>query len=512
MSSLVQLSPEIAVIFTVFLVLLTDLFPSHGAADPAAPAGTGSRKSAYALSLLGLLVALGLTEYLTVGLDGNFSASELYPSLSRVLVVDSVALFLKGVVLLLSLMAVGLSSGSFSEEQRHPGEYYLLLLVATLGEMMAISSRELLTFFIAFELLSLPLYMLAGFRRYSSESAEAGVKYFITGAISSAFMLYGISWIYGSLRTTVFTEMPQRYAELTSFPSGLLVGILMMTVAFAFKVSAAPFHNWAPDVYSGAPTTVVAYLSTAPKVAMVGVMLRFYWTMAPGFLVLGSAWLALFCLLALFSMTIGNLCALAQTNLKRMMAYSGVAQIGYLMLGLASCSLPHVSHHGAGFLGISSSLFFVAIYGVSNLGAWAIVGIVERQSGSCQLESMEGLAQRNPYCAFVLAICLMSLAGVPPLAGFFGKFYLFRAIYQTGIPFLVVFGILNSVISLYYYFKVLRAAYFNSASERPAFSLSLVQKLCLTVCLLVCVGLGLDHNLALWTEHIPQPFVMGTVQ
>jgi NADH-quinone oxidoreductase subunit N len=242
---------------------------------------------------------------------------------------------------------------------------------------------------------------------------------------------------------------------------------------------------------------------------MVAVMLRFYWFAMPlvGRINLVATWMMIFVILSAISMTVGNLCALSQTNLKRMMAYSGVGQIGYVLMGLASCGavtgFPGVV--GAGWRGTAACLFYIAVYAVANLGVWAVISIAERNSGNADLDSMNGLAQRNPYLAFVLSICLMSLAGVPPLAGFFGKFFLFRAVYQANLPFLLVLGILNSVISLYYYFKVLRAAYFgNPPADRGNFGLSTAQAFCLGVCLVVCVGCGLNNRLNNWTERIPQ--------
>ena len=477
--TLILLSPELLVIITAFLVLATDLFARD------------THKNIQACSVFGLfsaMVASIMLQFQPNVLDPSVLAS-IQENVSRVLALDGMAFYLKTLVLFLSLLACLLTYKSFDEEARHPGEFYCLILFATLGQLIAVSSRELVTFFIAFELVSLPLYMLAGFRRYDSRSSEAGIKYFLTGAMSSAIMLFGMSWVYGSLGTTEFVQMGGKIANLHSAPHATLVGLIMIAIGLSYKVSAAPFHNWAPDVYSGAPTVVVSYLSTAPKAAMVGVLLRLFW----GSLNVGSTtfafsadWVLIFAILSLLSMFVGNLSALAQTDVKRMLAYSGVGQIGYLFLGLASCSI----QFGAGYQGAGATLFYAAAYTISNFLAWAAVYLACYSAPDCNIERFNGLAKRSPLVAAALLIGFMSLAGVPPLVGFVGKFSLFRAIYEARLPFLVVFGILNSVISLYYYFKVLRAAYFVETDASPLF-LTISQRVVLQLTLGLVILLGL---------------------
>jgi NADH-quinone oxidoreductase subunit N len=327
---------------------------------------------------------------------------------------------IKAVILLLATLSVAFAHSSFREAEQNAGEFYALILFSTLGALLCVSSQDLLMFFVAFELLSLPLYMLCAFRRYHSPSAEAGLKYFINGALSSAILLYGISWLYGSLGTTHLPTIALRYAELEHAPAGLYLGCLMILAGLAFKVAAAPFHNWAPDVYSGAPPAVSVFLSTAPKVAMVGFIVRLFWGFLDGsglYFQLGTDWVFIFVILSVVSMFVGNLSALPQTDVRKILAYSGIAQIGYLFLGLAACSQANPHPDKA----LAAVLFYVTVYGISNLGAWAVLTVVGRERENLDLNSLKGLHQRSPMLAACLALCLMSLAGVPPLSGIYGQ-------------------------------------------------------------------------------------------
>jgi len=484
LASLKALSPILVMLATALWVLIDDLL-----AGPAGAEGPGSRQSARTAasgSVLALL-CVGL-----VGANHGVPADSLHPYLRHVLVVDPMALFFQGIIVVLTLLAVLLSHRSFQEEGRHSAEYYALLLFVAVGEMLAVSSIELLTFFVAFELLSLPLYMLAAFRRYNSRSAEAGLKYFLTGALASALMLYGFSFVYGTLGTTQFAEFSHRIPAEGSH--ALLLGLLLVLAGMAFKVAAAPFHNWAPDVYEGAPPAVVAYMSSAPKAAMTAVLLRFFWMSldAPGNYLFPQDWGIIFSVLAMLSMTIGNLAALNQTSVPRLLAYSGIAHIGYLLLGIASCS----SQQG-GKVGFAACMYYAAAYVFANLAAWGVLVVMQQNGRTLDIQGFKGLAHASPLLALVLMISLMSLAGVPPLAGFVGKFYVFRVAYDAGMPLVVLIAIVNSVISLFYYFRVLRAAYFSDAPEGPV-SLTFRQRLVLQGCLLTVVVIGLWPGVAEW--------------
>lgn len=492
-----QMTPELAVLLTLLAVMVSDLFLAKNSRGPWSMALVGLAASTIAAAMLYQM---------------ETPAAALVPSIASMFIANPLTSGLKFFVLLLSTLSVAFSYRSFSETDRHPGEYYALILFSTLGALFCISSQDLLMFFISFELLSLPLYMLCGFRRYHSASAEAGVKYFVNGALSSALLLYGISWIYGSLGSTHLPTIASRFNQMEHLPEGFLVGCLLVLTGLAFKVAAAPFHNWAPDVYSGAPPAVSVFLSTAPKVTMIGFLVRLFWdylqsSSAHNFH-LGIDWVWIFVTLSLCSMVIGNLSALPQTDVRKILAYSGIAQIGYILMGLAACSRDTNPYSNKA---IAAVLFYTAVYGLSNLGAWAVVTVVARESESLHLDSLRGLHSRSPVLAACLALCLMSLAGVPPLAGFTGKFYLFRSVYQSGWQSLVVLGILNSVISLFYYFKVLKAAYFVEAEEGgPAFPvLTVVQQLAVQVCLWSNIVLGLWPGLIREVDRVASTLTQG---
>lgn len=476
MVAIVKFSPEVGVVLTLLATILADLV-------------FAPRKGRIAhLTLFGLLLSLVACVQLA---HISKAMMPLPPEVARTLVSTQLTMLLKGFLLILTSLAVALAPGSFVEEERNSGEFYALILFSLLGGMLCVSSNDLLMFFIAFELLSLPLYMLCGCKRYESASAEAGLKYFVNGALSSALLLYGISWIYGSFGSTELPRLAQAMGASSGAPSGAVVGAIMIMVALLFKVSAAPFHSWAPDVYTGAPPSVSTFLSTVPKVAIVGFTARLFWNYqdAPNaFLQLGSAWVGLFAIVSLMSMLIGNLSALPQTDARKILAYSGVAQIGYVFMGLAACSAANPDPAR----GLAATLFYVLTYGVANLGAWGALSVAGRGAGRYTLDGLRGLHQRSPLTAACLAVCCMSLAGVPPLAGFVGKFYLFRTIYQAKIQALVVFGILNSTISLFYYFKMLKAAYFSRPDDDTSgVVLSPLQRLALQCCLWSNVALGL---------------------
>ncbi|MBS2033655.1 NADH-quinone oxidoreductase subunit N, partial [bacterium] len=349
----------------------------------------------------------------------------------------------------------------------------------------------------------------------NSASAEAGLKYFVNGALSSALMLYGISWIYGSLGSTHLPTLMTNYALAPSPPQGFLVGCLLLLSGLGFKVAVAPFHTWAPDVYTGAPPAVSTFLATAPKVTIIGFAIRLFWQSlnTPGqFFNLPVDWVFLFSILAVGSMFVGNLSALPQTDVRKILAYSGVAQMGYVFMGLAACNNAHAQQS------LSAVLFYTCAYGLSNLGAWAVLAVLARHQERFDLDSLRGLHHRHPAMAACLALCLMSLAGVPPLSGFMGKFYMFRAIYETGLPFLVVMGILNSVISLFYYFRVLKAAYFVEAEEGGTSSpqapsagpsLPMAQQLAFQVCLWSNVVLGLWPAVIHEVERVASTLTQG---
>jgi len=334
------------------------------------------------------------------------------------------------------------------------GEYYVVLVTAVLGMSLMAMSADLIMLYLAIETTSIALYALAGFLREDAKSAEAGMKYFLFGAFTSTVMLYGFSLLYG------FTGQTNLYAvgailSAGGLSAGPLLALFLVLVGLGFKISAVPFHFWAPDVYEGAPTPITAFLSVASKAAGFAVLVRVLWAAFPG---QEALWIQLLAALAAVTMTLGNLIALAQRNIKRLLAYSSIAQAGYILVGLAAFSAD----------GVAATLFYLGMYTITNLAAFGAIVLVSRVTGSDEIADYSGLSRRAPGLALVLLVALLSLGGIPPLAGFFGKFYVFVAAMNSGLVWLVIVGIVNSVIGLYYYLYVLKVIYLGAPKDEAA--------------------------------------------
>lgn len=328
------------------------------------------------------------------------------------------------------------------------GEAYVLLLASVLGMNLMAASANLVMLYLAIETTSIPLYVLAGFLRTDDKSTEAGFKYLLFGALTSTVMLYGFSLLYG------FTGTTDIYALSSSLPSGLFLGVVfLLIVGLGFKVSVVPFHFWAPDVYEGAPTPVTGFLSTVSKAAGFSVLLRLFVVAFP--LDAGS-WSVIFAVLAALTMTLGNLLAIGQKNIKRMLAYSSIAHAGYVMIGVAAIS---VVKNSVPDLGVTSVVFYLIAYIITNLLAFGIVVTFGRVAGSDEIPAYNGLSRRHPWLAFAMLIAFLSLAGMPPFGGFIAKVLVFAAAIKVGLVWLAVVGILNSIIGLYYYLIVLKHVY-----------------------------------------------------
>ncbi len=339
-----------------------------------------------------------------------------------------------------------LSMGYLERYRAERGEYYILMILSALGMLLIAGGNDLMVIFIGVELLSLPLYILAGFRK-TAESSESSLKYFLLGAFSSGFFLYGIALIYGATGTTNLTRMA---AALPAGSNLFRVGILLVLVGFAFKVAAVPFHQWAPDVYQGAPTPVTAFFASAPKVAGFAGILRVFLLSSSGY---DGEWQMVFAVLAALTMTVGNLMALTQTNVKRMLAYSSVAHAGYVLVGLS-----------AGVSGVSAAVFYLLLYSLMSIGAFgALILHGDEKDERLSLDDFAGMGFRRPALGAGIALLLLSLAGFPPTAGFLGKLFLFREAYEAGFTWLVVIGVLNSVVSAFYYLGVIVKMYMTSA-------------------------------------------------
>ncbi len=370
---------------------------------------------------------------------------------------DRFSLFINGIILGSALLTVMISPGYLIKRQLHCGEYYSLILGATTGMMLLAGATSLILIFLVVELLSIALYILSGLSRNEERSQEAAVKYLLLGGFASGFLLYGMALIYGE---TGHTQLPQIFAAVHSAVGVdplLIVGIVLLFVGFAFKVSAAPFHFWTPDVYQGAPTSVTTFMSVATKVAAFAVTVRVFTYTLPD---LHARWGALVAIIAIISMVVGNIGALKQQSIKRMLAYSGIAQAGYILIGVVAPDP----------LGTVAVLYYLAAYAVTNIGAFAVVTIMSGQGEDLDsYDSLRGLAARRPYVAGALGLFLLSLAGFPPTAGFFGKFFVFSAAVKSGQTLLVLWGIVTSAISVYYYLRIVLLMYGKPKEGAPVY-------------------------------------------
>jgi NADH-quinone oxidoreductase subunit N len=440
------LLPEAALVLGAFLVLGFDLMAARR------PAETRLRE-ATALGCAALVAALGLS--LQVGLVG--------PVFGGVLILDPLAVSARLGVIVLALLTLGIAAGA--SRRRHPAEWVAIVLFATSGFMLMAAAQQLLLAFLALELASLSLYVVTGFDTDRPESAEAALKYFLFGGMSAAFLLFGFSLVYG---LTGSIDLPQIASRLASPAPGplLAVALVMVFVGFGFKTAAAPFHLWAPDVYEGAPAPSAALIASASKLAGIALFTRLLWP-ALGANTEGLApapgWLPVAAAVSVASILIGNLGALAQRNLRRLLAYSAIAHAGSLLLGVIA----------AGYSGPGPVFFYASTYGLATVGAFGVIAVIER-TGPCQrITDLAGLHRRSPFLAACLAVFILSLAGIPPLAGFFGKFAVYAAALQIAglsgpVGWLALFAILMSAVALYYYLIVLKQALVVTPGPIPA--------------------------------------------
>jgi len=358
------------------------------------------------------------------------------------------------------------------------GEYFALLAITTLGMNLMASSADLIMLYLAIETTSIPLYILAGFMKTDDKSTESGMKYFLFGALTSAVMLYGFSLLYGFTGETNIYHLAMQFQSGNLSPWLLGGAVVLVLVGFGFKISAVPFHFWAPDVYEGAPTPITAYISTASKAAGFVMLMRVMLTVFP---MITGIWSSVLAAMAIASMTIGNLIALTQKNIKRLLAYSSIAHAGYALIGLVALSS----------FGIASVVFYLVAYIVTNLAAFAIVILFARSTGSEEIADYEGLSRRSPGLAFALLVALLSLAGMPPFAGFVAKVYVFAAAVESDMIWLAFIGVLNAIIGLYYYLTVLKVVYlYRSEDEDIPIVVSRPSAFALWVCILAIVLIG----------------------
>jgi NADH-quinone oxidoreductase subunit N len=430
------LMPTLIVAATGLVALLVQAFTPRGSRAPAA-----------GLSLMGLVGAIGATVLIATG-PGRGTVT------AGVVAADDFALFFHFLILGIALLAVLFSPSYLRATGADRGEYYALVLFSTVGMLGLVSCRELVSLFVALEIMSVSAYALAGLHRQRAESQEAALKYFITGAFSSAFFLYGVALLYGLSGSTFLDRIaPAVHVARPGTGALAVLGAGFLLVGFGFKVASVPFHMWAPDVYEGAPTTVTALMATGVKAAAFGALLRVFLRPLEG---LAPDWQPAVAVLAVCTMVIGNLGALAQSNLKRMLAYSSVAHAGYLLTALVAA--PGVATEAV--------LFYLVAYAAVNLGGFGLVSALARADGREPIApaDLAGLAERRPALAALLALFLVSLTGVPVSAGFVGKFYLFSAAVSGGYVILAVVGVLMSVVSAYYYLRVVVTMYMREPS------------------------------------------------
>jgi NADH-quinone oxidoreductase subunit N len=428
-------------------------------------------------TLLGLivldLVARNKRALAVVALAGSVGALiatlDLYSAqpgwlFHRMIILDNFSLFFKVVALAAAILCVWMSLGSNEIKQVYQGEYYTLLLTCTLGMFFMASSSNLLMAYLSLELVSLTSYILTGFLPRNRRSSEAALKYLIYGGVASGTMIYGMSWIFGMTGSLDYGTLQAAFAQPEVNKAALFIALVFIMAGFGYKIVFVPFHMWSPDVYQGAPTPFTAFLSVASNAAGLAIMIRFFFPGLSRVLstgdwisVQGVEWPQVLLFLSMITMTVGNLCALNQRNLKRMLAYSGIAHAGYMLMGLAVLNND----------GLSAILFYLVVYLIMNLGAFLVIGMIANLTGDEDIESYRGLAWRGAVVpAGCLAVFLLSLAGLPPFAGFVGKFFLFAAVLKEGGAFvmLALVALMNSVVSLYYYAKIFKTMFLDEPS------------------------------------------------
>lgn len=485
-----RLLPELLLLVLALFVLASDIF-ERWASTPEAQLERVRAAASLTSAGLGLVFAIALLQSgyvyrLPDSVESNFFTNVVRNlqsgGPSDVLILGSFATDHLTMIARLALIGAALLTSLLCLESRptgHPGEFYALILFSTAGMCLMAGATELVMIFLAVELTSIPLYILAGYFRNDARSAEAGLKYFLFGAMSSGILLYGMSLAYGFAASALggasnandLTQLSRigtlaEQAARAGQPTTLLtLALVLMVAGLGYKLAVVPFHGWAPDVYQGAPTPVTAFISTASKTAGFLLLFRLLTLAFPG--LAGSAgigaelggWTSLLALLALLTLIIGNLAALPQTNAKRLLAYSSIAQAGFVLLGLVAWAAPQTYDRNQG---LAALLYYLIVYTLTNIGAFGALTAVQMAVGGDEISDLNGLARRNLPLAALFTICVLSLAGVPPLAGFFAKFYVFMVGWQAGAGWLVIVAVATTVVSLYYYLKLLKAMFIEA--------------------------------------------------
>jgi NADH-quinone oxidoreductase subunit N len=450
LADLVTILPELLVVGMACLILILD------------PITPDTKKDLLAWMSFGIVVVCSVVTMSGFG--------ERVMAFSDLVVVDSYAVFWKMLLYLVSGLTILLSMGYLKEEKIQLAEYYALVLLALTGMMVMVSGADLLTIYLGIELMSITLYIMAGFKRFEARSIESSAKYFVLGAFSSGILLYGISILFGVTGST-------RLVEIAAVVNGrgiddplVFIALMLLIVGFGFKVAAVPFHMWTPDVYEGAPTSVTVFMAVASKAASFAAFLR---VLLEAFGGIKPNWNLLILAICLITVALGNLVAIVQTNVKRMLAYSSIAHAGYALIGVVVAGWGTEAAVSA--QGISSLMLYLAIYSFMTLGAFAMVAIL-RKGGleGEEIEDFTGLAKRHKGGAFLMLIFMVSLAGIPPTAGFIGKFYLFMAAVNAGLAWLAIVGLVFAAISAFYYLRIVMVMYMREPSSEQEWHTRLV--------------------------------------
>ena len=424
--------PEIFLSLSIMFLLILGVFKKN------------SSKLIQNISLIVLLITAVITLNETLGTSQIFL-------FNNSMVIDYLSSFMKIITLLAAFLVLVISSNYLKTFKIFKIEYPILILSSVLGMMIMISSNDLIVFYMGLELQSLALYVLATFNRDQLKSSEAGLKYFVLSALSSGLLLYGCSLIYGFTGTTNFNLITD---QLNSNEYALTFGIVFILVGLAFKISAVPFHMWAPDVYEGSPTSVTLFFTMVPKIAALTVFIRFLYV---PFLNLIEQWQMIIIFLSIASMLFGAIAAIGQTNLKRLIAYSSIGHVGYALAGLATGSND----------GIQSSVIYITIYILMNLGLFSCLLMMKRDNNYYEnIDDLSGLSKNHPLLSLSLLVILFSLAGIPPLAGFFAKFYIFKSVLEQSMYFLAIVGLLSTVVAAFYYLRIIKIMYFDKEKEK----------------------------------------------
>ncbi len=481
LSDIVALWPEILVAATACVILIVDIF----ATQP-------QQKRMIGWGTLGLvLLVLVLLFFIPAPGTSVFSGMFL---------ADGYATFFRALFLMATALTVLISLRYLDDEASQQGEYYALILFATVGMMMMAGGGDLITIYLGLELMSLSTYVLAGFIRRDATSTEAAVKYFLMGAFTSGILLYGLALLYGLTGTTNLDGVAQGLAGLSLDNPALVLAVILVVAGFGFKVAAVPFHMWAPDAYEGAPTSVTAYMSSAVKAAAFAGLARVF---VVALFPTAQHWETLWWVLAALTMILGNVVAIAQTSLKRMLAYSSISHAGYVLMGVIAASKLKT-------LGLSSALFYVFVYTFTTMGTFSmIILLTHRGFRGDDISDFTGLGRTHPLQALLYVIFFLSLAGIPPTAGFVGKLVVFRAAIESGFVVLAIIGVITSAIAAYYYFMVIKTMFMDERSVAPP-ELSTSRSLAVGLVVMVAATLllGIFPNLLLkFAEQSVQTFL-----